>query len=174
MATRLSWTRILVGLGGALAVAGLISFAVVYAEAPQDPGQGMMMHGMGPGGFRMMALGRAFRELGISSEQRQQIRGILEKHKADFKPLMDQALAARRGLADAIQAPALNEQAIRDAGARLAAVQADLAVLGAKVRAEAFQVLTPEQRQKAIELQKQARERMENRRQSRKPMGGLW
>jgi Spy/CpxP family protein refolding chaperone len=121
----------------------------------------------------MMALGRAFRELGLSSDQRQQIRGILEKHKADFKPLMDQALAARRGLADAIQAPALNEQAIRDASARLAAVQADLAVIGAKVRAEAFQVLTPEQRQKAVELQKQARERMDHWRQSRKPTGGL-
>ena len=157
MATRLNWTRILLGLCGALAVAGLVSFGVAYAETPQGVGPGPAM--MGPGGLRMMALGRVLRQLGVTAEQRQQIRGILEKHRADLKPLMDQALTARRGLSDAIQAPEVNEQAIRDASAKLAAVQADLAVLGAKVRAEAFQVLTPEQRQKALELQKQARER---------------
>jgi protein CpxP len=169
MATRLNWTRILLGLGGALAVAGLVSFGVAYAETPQGPGPRMM----GPGGPRMMALGRVFRQLGLTADQRQQIRGILEKHTVDFKPLTDQALAARRGLSDAIQAPALNEQAIRDASARLASVQADLAVLRAKVRAEAFQVLTPEQREKALELQKQARERFDNWRQSRSRKDGL-
>ena len=171
MATRLNWTRILLGLGGALAVAGLISFGVAYAETPQGPGPGPQM--MGPGGFRMMGLGRLFRQLGVTADQRQQIRVILEKHRADLKPLMDQALAARRGLSDAIQAPAVNEQAIRDASAKLAAVQADLAVLRAKIRTEAFQVLTPEQREKALELQKQARERFDTWRQSRGKKGVL-
>jgi periplasmic protein CpxP/Spy len=169
MAARLNWTRILLGLGGALAVAGLVSFGVAYAETPQGPAVGPQMKGPD----QMMPLGRMFRQLGVTADQRQQLRAILEKHQADLKPLRDRALAARRGLADAIEAPAVNEQAIRDASAKLAAVQADLAVLRAKVRAEAFEVLTPEQREKALELEKQARERLRNWRQSRGRKGGV-
>jgi Spy/CpxP family protein refolding chaperone len=171
MATRLNWTRILLGLGGALAVAGLVSFGVAYAETPQGPPAGPPA--MAPGSFQMMPFGRIFRQLGVTADQRQQIRAILETRRADLKPLRDQALAARRGLADAIAAPAVNEQAIREASAKLAAVQADLAVLRARVRAEVFQVLTPEQREKALELEKQARERLGSWRQSRDRRGGL-
>lgn len=171
MVMKLDWTRILLGLGGALAVAGLVSFGVAYAETPQAPAAGPQA--MGPGGYQMMPFGRMFRQLDVTTDQRQQIRAIAEKHRADLKPLRDQALAARRGLADATEATALNEQAIRDASAKLAAVQADLAVLRAKVRAEVFQVLTPEQREKALALEKQARERRSNWRQSRGRKGGV-
>ncbi len=72
---------------------------------------------------------------------------------------------AQRALQDAVDQTPVNESLVRQRAADVAAVQADGAVLRARVHAEVFQVLTPEQQQKAKDLRAQRQQRMEQRMQ---------
>ena len=81
---------------------------------------------------------------------------------------------AHQAQAAAIETQPLDEAAIRAKAADIAAVQADAAVLRAKVHAAVFQVLTPEQQEKAKTLKAERekrraemRERFQERRQQR-------
>ena len=55
-------------------------------------------------------------------------------------------------------------QAIRAKASELAAVEADIAVASAHARAEAWQILTPEQRTQAKQFQTEMKNRMRERR----------
>jgi Spy/CpxP family protein refolding chaperone len=117
-----------------------------------------MMRDGGPMAMVRLALGR----LGLSTEQRQQVKTILGNHSAEFQAIQDRAVPARRALADAIAAG--DEAAIRQRSADLSTVQTDTALLAARVHGEIFKILTPEQQQKAQELRKQFESRMDQRR----------
>jgi Spy/CpxP family protein refolding chaperone len=66
---------------------------------------------------------------------------------------------AQRALHQAIASG--DEAAVRQASTEVAAVQTDRALLAMRVRNEVWRLLTPEQQQKAQELQKQMQERMQ-------------
>jgi len=108
---------------------------------PGDPG-GRMGPGGGPMGMPG-GLGRGLRALDLSPDQRAQVRTILDGHKAGFQPLRERMRAAREGMRALVEA---------DKAQEVAAVEADLAILGAKVRGEVFAMLTPEQQEKAKAL----------------------
>jgi Spy/CpxP family protein refolding chaperone len=138
--------------------------------AVQDGGRGLGMMGrgmMGPGGPGMRGgpggpfgmAGLPLRELELTDTQREQVKAVLESHRDDQKAIGDRMRTAREALQDAIAADTLDEAAIRAAAAQVGAVEADAAVLQAKVRAEVVALLTPEQVKKAKEL----RTEMENR-----------
>jgi Spy/CpxP family protein refolding chaperone len=144
---RTSW-----GLVVAAVVVGTIAIGAVYAQqAGQRPGAMMT------GGRGMMAGGplgpmrRGLAQLGLSDQQKQQIKGIVQGHKEDMRGFAVQIRQTRRALADAIANDA-GETAIRARSADLAKVQADLAVFGAKLRKKVFDTLTPEQQAKAKTL----------------------
>lgn len=131
---------------------------------PGGPGMG------GPGGIVP-----ALRALDLTEAQREQVKGVMDAHKAEFEAQMQKLGPARRALQETITAETLDETAIRQRAAELAAVEADGAVLRAKVHAQVWGLLTPEQQQKARDLKAQrdqrrtqARERFEQRRQQRR------
>ena len=81
---------------------------------------------------------------------------------------------ARTALQDAVTADSFDEATVRQKSVDVAAVEADAAVLRAKVHSEVWALLTPEQQQKARELKAQRverraqmRERLEQRRNQR-------
>jgi protein CpxP len=123
---------------------------------PGGPGR------MGPGGPLDLALGR----LNLTDAQRDQVKSIVDSHREETRALLERERPAREALEQAIAAEPVNEATILARNSELAAVQADLAVLRARVRAEVMQVLTPEQRAQTKE--------MEQQRQSRRrgPQGG--
>lgn len=191
MVAKLGRTRTLIGICGVGALVALVSAGVVMAQVQRPAqvqgalgggamrGMGPMGRGMGPMGLgagQMMRgrggtmLGLPLGQLGVTADQRQAIRTIVESHRAEVQARQEQAIPARRALRGAIQAN--NEAAIRDASTTLSAIMADQAVLRAKVRAEAFDVLTAEQQEKARKLQADAEQRAEQRmnrlRQARK------
>jgi len=138
------------------------------AAQPPGPGRwgprvGAGRGPLGPGFGLGFALGR----LGITAEQRQQIRTIVQSHRQEFQALAERRRTAQQALQAAMTADQLDEAAIRSASAALAEVQADAAVLRAKVQREVFAVLTPEQQAKAKALREEARTRLEQRRQRR-------
>ncbi|HEX7485126.1 MAG TPA: Spy/CpxP family protein refolding chaperone [Vicinamibacterales bacterium] len=158
--TKDSKVRAVLGLVVAALVVGTIAVGAAYAQqAGQRPAAMMGRRGMMAGG-PLGAMRRGLGQLGLSDQQKQQIKGIVQGHKEEVKGFAVQIRQTRRALADTI-ANDRGETAIRDKSADLAKVQADLAVFRAKVRKEVFDVLTPEQQAKAKTLRLHARGRMD-------------
>ena len=137
-------------LAAAAALITAVSIAPVGASAFTDD------DGPPPAGphFKRMAT-----ELGLSAQQKQGIRAIYEKNRAQYHPLLKQLAAERHALRALIQADAVDEAAIRAQSARVAAIQADLAVLRAHMGQEVRKLLTPEQAQKLRAFQEKMDER---------------
>jgi Spy/CpxP family protein refolding chaperone len=148
--------------GGVVAVALVAAAPVLMAgqDGPQaqqrrGPGGPGMRGGAGgqmrgPGG--PAAFGPEFRYLGLSEDQRVQLRKIREARQAEFREAGQKIRTAREGLRALVQADTLDESAVRAKSAEVAAVEADLAILNAKVRQESMQILTAEQQAKLKEL----------------------
>ncbi len=160
------------GVGAALIAVGL--GAGVYAaqsqntDPPPAPFMGRHMRGpMGPMGF-LGPMGRLGRQLGITDAQRDQIKAIVQSHRGELKALGDRARQAHQALEAAATADTLDDNAIRQASSGVAAVQADMAVSRAHIRAEIWQILTPDQQAKAKQLRTQFEQRMQQRMQRMK------
>lgn len=153
-----------------LAVAGLLFGGLaVGVDAQQRAGR----RAGGPGmraPLGRMALAQRLRlplgQLNLTVEQRDKVKSVLEGHRAESQAIRDRALPAQRALNQAIASG--EEAAVRQASSEVAAVQTDRALLAARVRNEVWRILTPEQQQKAQELQKQMQERMNRRMEGRR------
>ena len=112
-------------------------------------GPGMRMRGPGgPGG--PMGFGPGFRELNLSDDQREQIKKIAESHRDEFRAAGEKARAAHDGMQALIEADNIDESAIRAKSAEIAAAEADVMILNARVRHESMQILTAEQQAKLM------------------------
>jgi protein CpxP len=164
--------RQLAGMFGAAAVVAVVTTGFVHAQTqdgaapaqrherrgPDGPGGPGRFFG-GPGGFGgPMAM---LRQLDLSEEQRTQVRQIMDGHRDELRAVGERVRAAHQAQNDAVTAAQFDEQAVRSKAAELAAVEADAAVLQAKLHSEVFAVLTPEQQAKAAELKAQREARMQ-------------
>ena len=104
----------------------------------RGPMGGMIMHGI--------------LQLNLTDAQKEQLKTLTESHKDEFKTIADNMMAKRGQLGDLVTADTIDEAAIRAKSAEIAAVEADAAVLRAKVHAQVFALLTPEQQAKAKQL----------------------
>jgi Spy/CpxP family protein refolding chaperone len=154
---------------------GAVAMGVVYAQQPQNGPGGRRMGAGGAAemGRGVMMLRRGLAQLNLTDEQKTQVKGILQGHKEQMHSYATAAREARRALGDAIASDA-DEPTIRAKAGDLAKVQADVAVLGAKVRKEIFAVLTPDQQAKAKQLRLEAVGRMDRFMERRKTkIGGF-
>ena len=171
-------------LAGVAVITAAIGFATTVQLAArntqgggQDPavqgggrGQGMMGRGMmgpggpgmrgGPGGGPGGMFGPELRALELTDAQREQVKAIMESHREGQKAEREKMMTARKALHDAIAADAFDEAAIRAAAGAVAALDADAAVLQARVHAEVFAILTPEQAKKAKALRTEMESQM--------------
>ena len=159
--------------------AGLCSLGMVavlsaplMAQGPEGRGgRGMRGHGgmRGPMGAGM--LGLPLRGLELTDAQREQVRGIVSARQADFKAVGDRLRAAHLAQRQAVTRVPVDENEIRARVSDASAVEADFAVLRARVHEQVYQVLTPEQQAKAKTLQAERQtkraERAEQRKQQR-------
>jgi protein CpxP len=102
---------------------------------------------------------RVARQLGLSDAQKPQVRAIVQSHRDEWKGLAERARTARQALNRSVAAGSVDESAIRNDAAQLAAVQADIAVARAHARSEIWNVLTPDQRTQAEALRSARRNR---------------
>ena len=105
----------------------------------------------GPRGMRGDG-GPEFRFLDLTDDQRAQLRKIREARQSEFKAAGEKLRAAREGMRALMEADSINEPAIRSKSQEVAAAEAEMAILNAKVRAESLQILTSEQQAKLKEL----------------------
>jgi Spy/CpxP family protein refolding chaperone len=106
------------------------------------------------------------------------VKATMDAHKATFDAQRDKLVAAHKALNEAVTAGTFDEATVRQKAADLAVLDADGAVLRAKVYSEVWALLTPEQQTKAKTLQAQRieragqmRERFEARRGERGARG---
>ena len=110
----------------------------------------------GPGGpMGPMGFGPGFRELDLTDDQKAQLKSIAESHRDEFRAAGEKARAAHDGMQALVDADNLDENAIRVKSAEVAAAEADVMILNAKVRKESMAVLTAEQQAKLKELRSQ-------------------
>jgi len=140
--------------------AGICSLGLAAMLVAPVLAQGPDGDGRGPRGFRHggMGMGRGFeglplRGLDLTDAQREQVRGIVAARQADFKALGERFKTARAAEQAAVTRIPVDENEVRARVTELAAVQADFAVLRARVHEQVYQVLTPEQQAKAKTLQ---------------------
>lgn len=97
-------------------------------------------------------LAQRLQELGVTQDQKDQVRAILQSHRPSAEPVIRQFVTERRALRDLMHAKNVDENAIRKQVAKLADVGADLAVERAKVAHELRGVLTPAQIEKLNDM----------------------
>jgi Spy/CpxP family protein refolding chaperone len=92
------------------------------------------------------------RRLGLSDDQKEQIRGILKSHSTELDAQRLAARSGRRALREAMATQPADESRIRREALALGEVRADGAVLRARIRSEIWPILTAEQQDKARQL----------------------
>jgi Spy/CpxP family protein refolding chaperone len=143
-----AWSIGAYALAGLLAVSSGVGAYAAPALGGSDDAHPLRTF-MGGQIGRMMTL-RA--ELGVTSEQRAEIRKIVASHRSEIAAVAKPIVAKRRALREATLAANPDEAAIRAAANDLGQSIGDAAVLAAKVKPEVFKVLTPEQQKKVEEF----------------------
>jgi protein CpxP len=162
-----SMTRIGTAVGAAILTVGLGAAALSIAGDQQNqapagdgrqggPGFGGPGRGrggpFGPGGPMGPLGGLPLRELNLTDAQREQVRQIVDSRQQETRAIGERAMAAREALRAATTSPSFDEGLIRARAAELAAIDADMAVAQARIFADVYQMLTPEQQAKVKEL----------------------
>jgi protein CpxP len=91
--------------------------------------------------------------LGVTDAQKAQLKTILRSYQPTVGPLVKEVVTERRALRDTIRAQTVDEIAIRAQAAKVASLEADLAVQRAHIIHDIRAVLTPEQLQKLKDMQ---------------------
>lgn len=147
-----------------LGVVAVLS-APLMAQGPDGPrgpvGRGMRGHG--PMGMGRGMDGLPLRGLDLTDAQREQVRGIVTAREADFKAIGDRLRAAHEAQRQAVTRVPVDENEIRARVTEAAAVEADFAILRARIHEQVYQVLTPEQQAKAKTLQAERQKRRAER-----------
>jgi Spy/CpxP family protein refolding chaperone len=161
-------TRIGLGISAVAVTVGLAAGVHVSAQNSDEARGPFPERRGGPGGFRgpggpMGALGPVLAHLGLTDAQKDQLKGIMDSHRGESKGLGDRAMTARQALQSAVTADVLDEGLIRARAADLATVESDLAVAHARIHADVFRILTPEQQAQAREAQTQMQQHMSRR-----------
>ena len=139
--------------GTALLAAGLRAQDSTADASPEPGGHHGGWHHHGAGGLFGHGLRRIREALALTDTQVQQIRDILKASRPQVQPLVQNLMTERRAERALIQAATVDEPAIRAQAAKVAAVEADLAVQRAQIANQIRGVLTPEQIQKVQDFQ---------------------
>jgi protein CpxP len=147
-------------LATGVALMALLATSVVWAQGPGGGGP------FGGGGGRgRMGPGLALQALNLTDAQRAQVREIRERFSEQGKALSQRLRAAADKQRQAIETLPVNETLITSATQDMTQAQVDVAIQEARLHAEVWSVLTPEQQAQATKLRAERKARMEARRQ---------
>lgn len=127
-------------LAATLALGGFIGFANQATGQPPQMFQGRLLQ-------------RAKEKLALTDDQKSQIKGVVKADKDAITSLMTRMREARTELREAIRSADATEASVRAAAAKVAAVEADVAVQRMKMHAKINPILTDEQRGKIAQFQ---------------------
>lgn len=106
---------------------------------------------------------RISKELGLNEEQKTQAKTILDASKERFKPLMESMKQNRETIKDLGTDGNFDEVKVNEIANQQSETMKQLFIEKEKTKAQLFAILTPEQREKAKQMQNQFAERMKGR-----------
>ena len=150
-------------LATGVVLVALLATSVAFAQGPRGGGFGGRG---GPGGpLGRGGVGLALNELNLTDAQREQVREIRERSREQTQALVRQLGEAADKQRQAIETLPVNETLITSATQDMTQVQVEVAIQEARLNAEIWSVLTPEQQAQATKLRAERKARMEERRQ---------
>lgn len=114
-------------------------------------------------------LDRMTQDLGLTDAQQTQIKGLMDQQKATVKPLFQQLALGHQQMMQLIQSNNFDEAKARQIATQQAQVRIEMDVAMARTGSQIFQVLTPDQKTKAVELMKQHEQRFNKHMQGQSP-----
>ena len=150
--------------GAAPVVLAATSAEASVAKQDQPQQQQQRRRGPGMGGPMRGGPGMEFRGLDLTDDQRAQLRKVREARQNEFKAAGEKLHAAREGMRQLMESDTINEPAIRSKAAEVAAAEAEVAILNARVRQESLQILTADQQAKLKEFREQRGAQLKQRR----------
>jgi Spy/CpxP family protein refolding chaperone len=118
--------------------------------------------GMGFGRNNGWMLKHMTRQLNLTEAQQTQIKGIMADEKTKIKPMMQQ-LRQNQKAEDANVNGSFDENQARAFANKQAQLMTDLIVEKERMRSQVYAVLTPEQRQKALQLMQERQQHRQER-----------
>jgi protein CpxP len=132
----------------------LLAVGVVIASAQPHGRRGGEFGGFG------MPLQYMTDVLNLTDAQQSQVKSIFEAEKPNFKALRDQQKDFRKQMDAATQGGNFDEAKVRSIAQQQSQTFVEMAVAKARVKSKIWNVLTPEQRQKAEQLKARHEQRM--------------
>lgn len=145
----------------------LVAMGAMFIFAQQDTGKAEGKRGFGKKGFHRGGHGMMFRELDLTDEQKAQVKQISDASKTNVQPIREQMRANRQKLQELSANGNFDAAQVQAIAAQQGNLSAQLIVEKERVKAQIFQILTPEQRAKAAEMQTKMKERFQNRMEKR-------
>ena len=155
-------------LAWGVALVALLATSVAYAQEPPGGGFG----GRGGRGFGPGGPGLALNELNLTDAQREQVREIRDRYQEQIQTLSRRLGDLTAKQRQAIETVPVNETLITSATQDMTQAQVEVAIQEARINADIWSVLTPEQQAKATKLRAERKAQMEQRRQENQQRRG--
>jgi periplasmic protein CpxP/Spy len=145
-------------LATGVAAVALLATSVAFAQGPRGGGRFGGPGGPGP-------LGLKLRALNLTDAQREQVREIRERSREQMRAALQRLSEASDKQRQAIETLPVNETLITSATQDMTQAQVEVAIQQARLNADVWSVLTPEQQAQATKLRAERKARLEQRRQ---------
>jgi Spy/CpxP family protein refolding chaperone len=145
-------------LATGVAVVALLATGVAYAQGPRGGGRFGGPGGPGP-------LGLELRALNLTDAQREQVSEIRDRYREQMRTSVQRLTEVSDKQRQAIETLPVNETLITSATQDMTQAQVEVAVQQARLNADVWSVLTPEQQAQATKLRAERKTRFEERRQ---------
>ena len=155
-------------LAWGVALVALLATSVANAQEPRGGGFG----GRGGRGFGPGGPGLALNELNLTDAQREQVREIRGRYREQIQTLSRRLGDLTAKQRQAIETVPVNETLITSATQDMTQAEVEVAIQEARINADIWSVLTPEQQAKATKLRAERKAQMEQRRQENQQRRG--
>jgi len=95
------------------------------------------------------------KKLALTDQQKAQMKEVFKKNQPQVKPIFTKLITEKREMRTLIQSGSTDEAAIRAQAAKVAGIEADLAVQRAQMAKQFRAILTPQQVEKFKAIQKE-------------------
>jgi periplasmic protein CpxP/Spy len=119
-----------------------------------------------PAEMRAAVRHRMMQNLNLTDAQKQQAKAIFQQAKADSQPIRDQLKQNREAFSSAVKGN--NVSQIQSLSAQQGNLRGHLTAIHGEAMAKFYNLLTPDQRAKADQMQQRIRQRIEQRFQQRR------
>jgi protein CpxP len=155
-----------------IAIATLALGAIFVSAQKSDHKGGHEGRGFGKRGGHHRGGGMMLRGADLTDAQKAQVKEIMEASKAKVKPLRESMKANREKLRLATENGKFDEAQVLAIANESASVSAQLLVERQRTKSQIFNILTPEQREKAAQTKSEMKERFKGRGEGKRFRGG--